>query len=184
MFSHRPSSERLLYTLAISIAFILRFVNLGSLPLTDFESNWALQSLHVAEGLKPAIGANPAYVHLTAALFFVFGATNFLARFLPALAGGLLVLIPILFRERIGHIASLLLAFFLACDPGMLSLSRLAGSSILAITTVTFTAAFWLTGRRTAAAICAALALLSGPGAWLGLVGLLLTWAVGLSFKT
>jgi hypothetical protein len=184
MFPKKPSFEQTLYALAILIAFILRFVNLGSLPLSDFEANWALQSLHIVEGLKPAIGANPACVHLTAILFFIFGSTNFLARFVPALAGSLLVVVPILLRERIGRIPSLLLAFFLACDPGLLSLSRLAGSSILAIATVMFTGAFWLTGRRAAAGVSAALALLSGPGAWLGLVGLLLTWAVGLGFKS
>ncbi len=184
MFSHRSAPERLLYPLAIFIAFILRFVNLGSLPLSDYEAGWALQSLHIVQGLKPAVGANPAYVHLTAVLFFVFGATNFLARFIPALAGSLLVAAPILFRERIGRLPSLLLAFFLACDPGLLSLSRMAGSSILAVATVMYAAAFWLAGRRSAAAVCAALALLSGPGAWLGLVGLLITWAVGLGFKS
>jgi hypothetical protein len=183
MSSRQPKFERLLYALAMMIAFVLRFINLGSLPLSDYEAGWALQSLHIVQGLKPAIDANPAYVHLTAILFFIFGTTNFLARFIPALAGSLLVASPILFRERIGRIPSLFLAFFLACDPGLLSLSRLAGSSILAITTVMFTGVFWLTGRRTAAGICAALALLSGTGAWLGLLGLLLTWAVGLGFK-
>ena len=183
MFPRKPSDERLLYALAILVAFLLRFVNLGSLPLSDYEANWSLQSLHIVQGLKPAVGANPAYVHLTAALFFVFGTTNFLARFISALAGTILVIVPIFFRERIGRLASLLLAFFLACDPGLLSLSRLAGSSILAITMVMFTAAFWLTGRRSAAAVCAALALLSGTETWLGLVGLLLAWAVGLGFK-
>ncbi len=70
----------------------LRFVQLGALPLSDYEADWALQALRVVQGLKPAIGPNPAYVHLTAILFYIFGATNFLARFWPALAGSALVL--------------------------------------------------------------------------------------------
>jgi hypothetical protein len=179
MFSSRTTKETILYALALLIAFGLRFVNLGTLPLMDFEASWALQSLHVADGLKPAIGANPAYVHLTAVLFFVFGETNFLARFWSALAGTLLILAPLFFRDRLGRLPALLLAFFLACDPGLLALARMAGSSILAVTAIVYTCAFWRTERRTAAGVCAALALLSGPGVWFGLFGLSLAWAIG-----
>ena len=183
MFSSRTTKETILYVLAVLIAFGLRFVNLGALPLTDFEASWALQSLHVADGLKPAIGANPAFVHLTAVLFFVFGSTNFLARFWSALAGTLLILAPLFFRDRLGRIPALLLAFFLACDPGLLAFARMAGSSILAVTAVVFTCAFWRTERRTAAGVCAALALLSGPGVWFGLFGLALAWVIGMGIQ-
>src|SRR5512140_3815728 len=90
--------EHALFALALAFAVGLRFLHLGALPLSNFEADWALQALRVTQGLRPAIGPNPAYVHLTAILFFIFGSTNFLARFWPALLGSALVLAPWLLR--------------------------------------------------------------------------------------
>ena len=84
-------------------------------------------------------------------LFFLFGTSNFLARFIPALTGSALILVPYLFRERIKPIPGLLLAFFLALDPGLISLSRQAGSLMPALTFVLLAWAFWwqnVRGRR------------------------------------
>jgi hypothetical protein len=175
---NRPITlEHAFYALALAIAIGLRFLHLGALPLSDFEADWALQALRLAQGLKPAIGPNPAYVHLTAIFFYIFGATNFLARFWPALAGSALVLAPWFLRSRIGRIPALVLAFGLALDPGLVAMSRLAGGPILAITCLVLAALMWLDGRRPAAGFFAGLALLSGPSVWFGLLGLALAWA-------
>jgi hypothetical protein len=182
--NNRPITlEHALYVLALALAVGLRFLHLGALPLSDFESDWALHALRVAQGLKPAIGPNPAYIHLTAILFYIFGATNFLARFWPALAGIFLVLAPWLLRDRIGRIPALVLAFGLAVDPGLVAMSRLAGGPILAITCLVLTGLMWLDGRRSAAGFFAGLALLSGPSVWFGLLGLALAWAFTTVFR-
>jgi hypothetical protein len=177
MRKFQPTLEHALYALALAIAVGLRFLHLGALPLSDYEADWALQSLRIAQGLKPAIGPNPAYVHLTAALVYIFGATNFLARFWPALAGCVLVLTPWLLRGRFGRIPTLILAFGLAIDPGLAALSHLAGGPMLAITSVVLTGLMWLNGHRAQAGLFAGLALLSGPSVWFGLLGLALAWA-------
>ena len=175
---NRPITlEHALYVLALALAIGLRFLHLGALPLSDFEADWAIQALRVAQGLKPALGPNPAYVHLTAIFFYVFGATNFLARFWPALAGCALILAPWFLRSRFGRIPALVLAFGLALDPGLVAMSHLAGGPILAITCLVLTGMMWLDGRRAAAGLCAGLALLSGPSVWFGLLGLALAWA-------
>ncbi len=179
MNKFEPTLEHAFYALALAIAIGLRFVQLGVLPLSDYEAGWALQALRVIQGLKPAIGPNPAYVHLTAILFYIFGPTNFLARFWPALAGCALVLAAWPLRERIGRIPALVLAFGLAIDPGLVAMSRLAGGPMLAITCLVLTAQLWMAGRRAASGFFASLALLSGPSVWLGLVGLGLAWAFG-----
>lgn len=178
MSSQRATLETSLYASAILAAFLFRFINLGLLPLTDLEAGWALQAAHVADGLKPTVGSNPAYVHLTAVLFFVFGPTNFAARFWSALAGTILVLLPMLWRERLGTIPALLLTFFLACDPGMLALSRQAGSAMMAMTAIILTWTLWIKGKRGLAAAIAAVAILSGSGTWYGLTGLVLAWGI------
>jgi len=177
MKNFQPTLEHALYTLALAIAVGLRFLHLGALPLSDFEANWALQALQVTQGLKPALGPNPAYVHLTAILFYIFGATNFLARFWPALAGCILVLAPWFLRSRLGRIPALVLAFGLALDPGLVAMSRLAGGPILAVTCLVLTGLMWLDNHRAAAGFFAGLALLSGPSVWFGLLGLALAWA-------
>ena len=129
-----PTLEHAFYALALALAVGLRFLHLGTLPLSDFEAAWALQALRVTQGYHPVLGPNPAYVHLTAVLFYIFGASDFLARFWPALAGCVLVLVPWFLRSRFGRIPALVLAFGLALDPGLVAMSHLAGEPMLAIT--------------------------------------------------
>lgn len=177
--NNRPLTlEHILYALALALGLGLRFLNLGALPLSDLEAEWALQALQAARGLRPAIGPNPAYVHLTAVLFFVFEATNFLARFWPALAGSALVAAPWFLRGRLGRLPALILAFGLAIDPGLSALSRQAGGPMLAVACFVLAALAWTDGRRVAAGLLAGLALLSGPSLWFGLAGLALAWAL------
>ena len=179
MKKFEPTLEHAFYALALAIAAGLRFVQLGALPLSDYEADWALQALRVVQGLKPAIGPTPAYVHLTALMFYIFGATNFLARFWPALAGCMLVLAAWFLRGWIGRVPALILAFGLAVDPGLVAMSHLAGGPMLAMTCLVLTALLWMNGRHAAAGFFAGLALLSGPSVWLGLVGLAVAWAFG-----
>ena len=168
-----------LYIAAFLLALAVRLIRLGTWPLTDTEAVWALQALGVAQGLHPALGSQPAYVLLTSILFFFYGGgTNFLARFIPALAGSFLVFIPLLFQERIKPRPGLILAYFLAFDPGLVALSRQAGSSILAVTFVLFAWGFWQRKQTRLAGIFAASALLSGSALWEGLLGLVLAWAI------
>lgn len=171
--------ESLFYLLALVLAIAVRMIKLGAWPLTDMEARWALQALGIAQGAKPILGSQPAYILLTAVLFFAFGGgTNFLARLIPALAGSMLALAPILFRERLKPRPSLILAFFIALDPGLVSLSRQAGSAILALAFVFFAWGFWEKQRPRLAGVFAGLALLAGSSLWEGLLGLGLTWAI------
>ena len=170
--------ESVLYVIAFILAVALRFIQLGALPLSDTEAEWALQAFHVAQGARPILGSQPIYILPTSLLFFLFGDSNFLARFVPALTGSALILVPYLYRERLKPIPGLLLAFFLALDPGLVSLSRQAGSLMPALTFVLLAMAFWWHERPRAAGIFAGLALLSGPSVWAGLLGLGLAWVL------
>jgi hypothetical protein len=177
MVKFQPTLEHVLYAFALALAVGLRFLNLGALPLSDFEAGWALQALRVTQGLHPALGPNPAYVHLTAILFFIFSGTPFLARFWSALAGCALIPAAWFLRGRIGRIPALVLAFGLAIDPGLVAMSHLAGGPMLAVTCLVLTGLMWLGGHRSLAGFFAGLALLSGPSIWFGLLGLALVWA-------
>ena len=171
--------EGWLYALAFLFAIILRFAQLGAMPLTDTEAAPALQALHIAQGLKPALDPHPLYILSTSILFFIYGGgTGFLARLIPALVGSALVFAPLLFADRIKPRASLLLAFFIALDPGLVALSRQIASPILALTFLLFAWGFYNQNKSGLAGSFAALALLSGPSIWSGILSLAITWGV------
>jgi hypothetical protein len=171
--------EGWLYALAFLLALGLRLTQLGATPLADAEAVPALQAFQIAQGAKPALAPHPFYILSTSILFFLYGGgTNFLARLIPALIGSLLVFAPLLFDDRLKPRPSLLLAFFIALDPGMVAISRQAASPIFAIVFVFIAWACVNKNKTGLAGFFAALALLSGPSVWLGLLGLCITWAI------
>ncbi len=72
----------------------------------------------------------------------------------------------------------MILAFLLALDPGLVAISRQAGSPILAVTFLLFAWGFWERRRPGWAGVFAGLALLSGTWLWSGLLALAVTWAI------
>ncbi|MEW6404088.1 MAG: hypothetical protein AB1649_20015 [Chloroflexota bacterium] len=179
MNDRRFKYEGWLYGLAFLLALSLRLVKLGALPPSDAEATAALQALQLTQGLKPALAPHPFYILFTTPLFFLFdGGTNFLARFLPALVGSALVFVPFLFQGRLKPRPGLILAFFIALDPGLMTLSRQAAGSIFSITFFLFAWGFWINNRTQLAGVFAALALLSGPSIWAGLLVLAIAWAI------
>src|SRR3990172_2623625 len=105
--------------LILLLAIGARFYRLGAAPLSDFEAERTLQALQVARGEQVALGPGPAYPLLTGTLFSLFDESNFLARLLPALAGSLLVILPLIFVTEIGLVPALVIALGLALDPGL-----------------------------------------------------------------
>jgi len=178
MNSPRLKREGWLYGLAFLLALGLRLFRLGALPLTDAEAQWALQAWQLAHGKHPLLGSQVVYLLPSAFFFFVFGSSNFFARLLPALSGSALVWLPWLFRRQVKPRPALILAFALAVEPGLLALSRQAGSPILAVTFLLFAWGFWEQNKPRLAGIFAALALLSGAALWAGVLGLFITWAI------
>ena len=170
MNSSSMKNENWLYWLAFLIALGFRLIQLGASPLTDSEATLALQALHIALGKAPLLAPQPGYILLTSILFAVIDSTNFMARFIPALAGSALVFAPYFFREKIKPQPALILAFLLAIDPGLVALSRQANGTILAVTFLLFAWGMWLNQRLIPAGIFAGLALLSGPSVWMGLL--------------
>ena len=175
MNSSRPKYEGWLYWLAFLIAIGFRLIQLGASPLTDSESRFALQALHIAQGNQTILGPQPAYILFTSVLFLVTEATNFMARFLPAVVGSVLVFAPHYFRDRLKPLVAIILAFLIAFDPGLVAISRQASGTMLAVTFLLFAWGMWWNGRVVPAGIFAALALLSGPSIWSGVLMLGLT---------
>jgi hypothetical protein len=172
------TTETALYLLAFFLALVLRLLNLGQSPLTDGEATWALQALQVARPGTAAFipGPYPAYIFLTGATFSIFGASDFLARFWPALAGALLVWLPFFFRNSLGRKAALILAFGLAIDPGLVTVSRQVNGPMLAMGFGLLALGLWHARHPAWTGLLGGLALLSGPAFWQGALGVGLAW--------
>lgn len=177
MRARKITTEHLLFALAFLLALGFRFAGLGHTSLSDAEGQWALQALDLARAKGGLMGPQPGYIGLTAASFFLFSSSNFLARFWPALAGVLLVIAPYLAREWLGRKPAILLAFALAAEPSLVAASCQADGRMLAITGLVFAVVFWLRGWPMWAGIAAGFAALGGPTSWLGILAVALaTW--------
>ena len=181
MKAYKITTDNLVYGLAFFLALGLRLFQLGAGPLSDIEAGWALQALGLAHGGAAAMGPQPAYILLTSQLFYIFDDTNFLARFFPALAGSLIIWLPYCFRRWIGdsswlHRAGLIMAFGLAIDPGLVSISRQAGSLMPAISFTLLALACLYNRRMILTGIFTGLALLSGLAFLQGLLILGISW--------
>jgi hypothetical protein len=162
--------EHALHGLALLLALALRLGALDAIPLSENEAHWALQAHRLALGRAAEIGPQPLYVLFTGFLFRLMGSGDIPARLLPALAGSALVLLPLLWRERLGRTPALLMAFGLALDPGLTAVSRLAGGPMPALAFLSLGLSAWLFNAPAAAGVLLALGLLSGPAFWHGLV--------------
>jgi hypothetical protein len=176
------TNQDFLYFLAGILALGVRLLNIGAFSLNDFEAGWALQALDLSRGVLELPGPHAAYINLTGLLFSIFGSSEALARLVPALVGSLMVLAPLALRDRLGRSGALILAFGLALDPGLVSLSRQAGGPMMAIAFALLAISLAYARKPAWSGICAGMALLSGASIWLGILGLLM--ALGLSKLT
>lgn len=158
----------LLVFIALVVALVLRFINLGLPALTDMEAGIALQAHSVATGSMPVFSENIGYVGLTSLTFFLFDASNFWARFWPALFGSLIVFIPFLYSRWLGHLPAIILAFALAISPELVGLSRIIGSPMMAMFFFFLGIAFFIHRKPVLLGIALAFGLMSGAGFWLG----------------
>ncbi len=172
------TNEDIIYLLAFALALGVRLLNLGDPPLSESEAGLAIQAFDLARGESIVPAPQPAYIALTSTIFSLFGSSNALARFWPALAGSLLVMTPFAFRHVLGRKAALILAFGLALDPGLVALSRQADGRMLAIGFSIVALALAYDRKPAGAGIFTGLMLLSGPSTWLGLIGMAIAWGV------
>ncbi|NJD58981.1 MAG: hypothetical protein FIA98_06230 [Anaerolineae bacterium] len=183
MKTNKVTPEVWFYALTFVLALGIRFYQLGAGALSDGEATWALQALDLARGHTVTLGGLPGYLMLTSLLFSLIGSTNSLARFIPALSGSLLVWLPFFFRGWMGDSAwrqraGLVMAFGLALDPGLVSISRQVGSPMPALAFTLLALACLYNRRMVWSGVCAGLAVLSGPAFLQGLLILGVSWGI------
>ncbi|MFW5919555.1 MAG: flippase activity-associated protein Agl23 [Halanaeroarchaeum sp.] len=92
---------------------------------------WILQYGETGAWSYRPIVHGPFLFHVNDVVFDVFGPTDFAARLVVALVGGLLPLAALLFRERLRRVETVALAGFLAFNPILLYYSRFMRNDVL-----------------------------------------------------
>ena len=136
----RPSQltvEMALYLIIALMAVGLRLYKLGDRPMQAGEAAQALAAWRLAQGSPQGatLGQHSPLLFTTNLLLFaLFGASDFLARLVPALSGALLVILPYFLRHRLGRMGALTASFVLALSPSALFFSRYLGGEIVVAT--------------------------------------------------
>ncbi|MFN2138375.1 MAG: glycosyltransferase family 39 protein [Candidatus Promineifilaceae bacterium] len=175
------------YMLVLLAAAIMRFTALGRIPLAPTEAAEALAAWRFLQpGSLPMDPGSPAYFSLTSLLMSLFGVSDGVARFVPALFGLGLVALPWLLHRQLGRLSVLIAAALLAASPLNSVVSRTAGGDAIALFAVLLFAIslfkLHLESEDTrwifALAVSLGLGLCSSPLFYSGLLALLLAWFI------
>lgn len=117
-------------------AFALRFMRLDRSALDVAEAMRAYDAWALFRGLPLAGGeaisnVGPLLLLLEGFAFFLFGTTDVTARFMPALIGFALVLLPLALRRWVGAPAALGMAALAALSPTLVQASRVVSPEIV-----------------------------------------------------
>lgn len=155
--------EYLIYALIITVGIAFRFINLGHLPLSDFESTISLHALSLMAGENGVSFSDQTFLsNFQAILFFLFGNSNFIARLFPAVVGVLFILTPFLFRNFVNPKMMIILSFWIALSPTFISLSRQVDSTILFLFSISIFLYFFIKHSAIPSAVFFVIGLLSG----------------------
>ncbi len=125
--------ERAAYVAIGLLAAGLRFFQLGLQPLTEGEALQALAAYRFTQGasLAAPAGTLPALFTGNVLGFTLLGADDLTARWLPALVGLILALLPYGLRQRLGRGGALAASLLLAISPSAVYFSRTLDAAIL-----------------------------------------------------
>ena len=118
----------------IVVAFGFRFWDLGARAMHHDESLNAYYSYQLLQGNgyehSPLLHGPFQFFGMALTFFLSGGASDYTARVLPGLFGGVLVLLPLAFRGRLGRTGALLTSALIAFSPTLLYYSRFAREDI------------------------------------------------------
>jgi uncharacterized protein (TIGR03663 family) len=168
------SVERAAWLGVALLAAGLRIVQLGLRPLDQAEAVQALAAYDFGRGIAPApAGTIPALFTGNTIGFALFGASDITARWLPLLAGLIMVLLPYWLRHRLGRGGALAASLLLALSPTAIFYSRALDGAVLVAASGLAVVVGLINfvdrrqpGALYAAAIAAGVGLCSGTGLW------------------
>ena len=136
-----------LYLFLLIVSLSLRLYQLDDKAMHHDESLHAFYAWVFSENftlVHNPMMHGPLQMELTAILFKLFGDNDFTARLLYALSGTALIFTPLLFRDSLGKIGTILVSTMLCISPTMVYFSRFARNDILmALFTVLIFVCLW-----------------------------------------
>jgi hypothetical protein len=159
-----------LYAALFLVALLLRLSALESGPLSAKEAVEAWGAMALLRG-GAAASTSAMYASLTAGVLFLTGPSHWAPRLLPAVAGALAVLLPLLLRNKRGKTESFLLALLLALSPSLWIASTMACGTALGFLTAGFVLLSRQAGKTNPmiSGLALGLAIAAGPFGWSGL---------------
>src|SRR5207244_4492793 len=128
--------EAAAYGVLIACAFGFRLWDLGSRAMHHDESLHSYYAYQILQGHgyehSPVLPGPFQFFGTALTFFLTGGASDTSARILPALFGGVLVLLPLLLRSRLGRLGALVTATLIAFSPTLMYYSRFAREDIYA----------------------------------------------------
>ncbi len=129
----RPRGELIAWALLVAAALALRLIDLGARPFHHDESqdayfSWLFQTS--GDYVYDPLLHGPLRFYLTAAVYTLFGDSDFTARLAPALMGTSMVAMTYGLRAQLGRIAAYSAGVMLAIGPSYLYFSRFAREDI------------------------------------------------------
>ena len=126
--------ETVAYSTLLVFAGAMRLWDLGQRAVHHDESLHSFYSWQLAEGQgfrHDPLMHGPLQFEANAAIFFIFGDSDYTSRLLYAIAGTTLVALPMFFRSRLGRLGALFTSVMLAFSPALLYFSRFARNDVL-----------------------------------------------------
>src|SRR5438034_85315 len=128
--------EAAAYGVLIACAFGFRLWDLGSRAMHHDESLHSYYAYQILQGHgyehSPVLHGPFQFFGTALTFFLTGGASDTSARILPALFGGVLVLLPLALRSHLGRLGALLTSALIAFSPALLYYSRFAREDIYA----------------------------------------------------
>ncbi len=183
--------ETVIYCVAFLVAVGLRWIELGTAPLSSDEAPQAVAAWSLVTPGAPSVGVieSPLVFGGAAVSIVIAGASNAAARFVPMLAGVALVFSPLALRRRLGRLPTLLAVLLLAVSPVAVVGSRRVdgvGFAMLALVLGLTVLDEYLGGRSRRSlffvGIALGIALLADYGTLVALLSMLL--GIGFAFLT
>ena len=156
------------FFIVFTFAIFVRFLNLGNLPLSDFEAKIAFNSSQILTGNNAQLTSEVFLTNINAVFIYLFGNSNFVVRLFSAVFGTLLVFTPFLFRKVIENKFLFLISVWMAIDPVLISLTRQINSALLCLFFGVLLIYFIIQKNEIATGIFSALLLLCGTSFWFG----------------
>jgi hypothetical protein len=162
--------EGALYAALFLGSLMIRLAALESGPLSGKEAAEAWGAWRLLHG-GAAASSSALFASFTAGLLFLAGPSHWAPRLIPAAAGALAVLLPLLTRTSRGRIEAFLFALLLALSPALCIASIMAGGTALGFLAAGFFL-FYLRLKEPRPLLCGlalGLAAAAGPVGWSGL---------------